>query len=73
MKELTMLEIRDILSRHPKARQIPVENFLISMGTSLEIAMANLRQDTHAYAWTTSTTRAIVEGIEIACKGGDKL
>lgn len=68
MKELGMLEIRNVLSRHPRARKIPVENFLSSMGTSREIAMANLRQDAYAYAWTTFTTRAIIEGIEIACK-----
>lgn len=70
MKELTMKEIRDVLSRHPKAQQISVENFLCSMGTSLEIAIANLRQDTYAYAWTTPTTLAILEGIELSCKGG---
>lgn len=67
MRSLTLQEIEQFASR-PNARRIAVENFLMSMGSDKEVAIANLTLDTKAYGWNTATTGAILAGIKLASK-----
>jgi hypothetical protein len=65
MRELTGKEIEECASR-PGAKKIAVENFLMSMGTDLTIAMGNLGIDAKQYGWSQDTIDAIVEGMWLA-------
>lgn len=65
MRELTGKEIEEFANR-VGVKKIAVENFLMSMGTDLTIAMGNLGIDVKQYGWNQDTVNAIVEGIWLA-------
>ena len=65
MRELTGKEIEEFANR-PGAKKIAVENFLMSMGTDLTIAMGNLGVDAKQYGWNQDTINAILEGMWLA-------
>jgi len=71
MRNLTIPEIDKILEKHPQAKRIAVENFLITVTNcgSESNARKNLKLDTKLYRWNTQTVKAIKVGIEIAKKG----
>lgn len=65
MRELTGKEIEEFANRNG-AKKIAVENFLMSMGADLTIAMGNLGIDAKQYGWNQDTINAIVEGMWLA-------
>ena len=65
MRELTGKEIEEFANRHG-AKKIAVENFLMSMGTDLTIAMGNLGVDAKQYGWNQEIINAILEGMWLA-------
>jgi hypothetical protein len=66
VRNLTQDEIKVILAKYPKARHIPVSNFLSSMeGPGMAVAQ-NFHQDSRDYRWDTHITKAIQTGIDIA-------
>ncbi len=65
MRELTEKEIEEFASR-PGVKKVAIENFLMSMGTDLTIAMGNLGIDAKQYGWNQDTIDAIVEGMWLA-------
>ena len=65
MRKLTTEEIERFALRKG-VRRIAVENFLMSMGTDYDIAVANLELDTGLYRWNSATRKAIYEGIRLA-------
>ena len=65
MRKLIGKEIEELANR-PGVKKIAVENFLMSMGEDITIAMGNLGIDAEQYKWNQETINAIVEGIWLA-------
>lgn len=65
MRRLTPKEISKLASRH-LVKKIAVENFLSSMGTNHDHAVANMVADARSYRWNKQTINAIASGIALA-------
>lgn len=74
LRSLTTTEIESILRKHPKARRIAVENFLMTVANNQNpyYVHANLDKDRLLYGWNSDTVRAIRKGIKLAQKGERK-
>lgn len=71
MRKLSIVEIEKFASRK-NVKRIPVENFLMSMGTVYKHAIGNLVLDTAMYGWKSETYKAIEDGIKLAKKESEK-
>jgi hypothetical protein len=73
MRTLSMREIEEISSYHG-ANRIEVENFLDSVGKmgTLDRELLELFYDARQYDWSSSTIRAIEEGIRLAYDGEER-
>lgn len=67
MRKLITEEI-ERLSSQKGVRRTSVENFLSTMGTDYLISMHNFELDAELYHWDTSTIKAILTGIMLACE-----
>jgi hypothetical protein len=56
-------KIEALLKKYPKAKQIAVENFLMSLTGDKMADGMNLSADAKSYGWNTQTIQAIREGI----------
>jgi len=60
-----MEEIEEFTNR-PNVKKVAAENFLMSMGEDLTVAMGNLGLDAKSYGWNKQTIQAILDGIWVA-------
>lgn len=69
IRDLTVEEVKVILDKYPKARPIPVKNFLFSQGAneSVHNATMNFGADAQSYRWDTHIQKAIRTGIDVGC------
>lgn len=65
MRKLSSEEIERFASRSG-VKRIAVENFLMSMGNDSYNATNNMYQDAAVYQWNGKTTKAILDGIQLA-------
>jgi hypothetical protein len=70
-RQTTKAIIENVLKKHPRARRIPVENFLISSkGRSYRLQCLNLESDAYLYRWSASTVKAIRDGLHAMLQAG---
>jgi hypothetical protein len=63
--------IQKTLEKHPKARRIAVENFLMSsIGYDYDNQIKNLYLDASLYRWNTQTVNAIRQGLNVMFQNG---
>jgi hypothetical protein len=63
--------IQRTLEKHPKARRIAVENFLMSsVGYDYDNQIKNLYLDASLYRWNTQTVNAIRQGLNVMFQNG---
>jgi hypothetical protein len=69
--ELVKAIIEKALEKHPKAKRIAVENFLLSsIGYDYDNQMKNLYLDASLYRWNTQTINAIKYGLNVMAQNG---
>jgi len=56
-------KINEILARHPKARKIAVENFVMTRQSDIFNNQMNLDLDARLYGWNEDTINAINEAL----------
>jgi hypothetical protein len=69
--DLVKAIIQKTLEKHPKARRIAVENFLMSsLGYDYDNQIKNLYLDATLYRWNTQTVNAIRQGLNVMFQNG---
>jgi hypothetical protein len=69
--DLVKAIIQQTLEKHPKARRIAVENFLMSsLGYDYDNQIRNLYLDASLYRWNTQTVNAIRQGLNVMFQNG---
>lgn len=71
MRKLKNEEIEEFASR-PGVKTVAVENFLMTMGDDISVAMANLGLDMKLYKWNKDTVLAILDGMWLASGLGEE-
>ena len=69
--DLVKAIIQKTLEKHPKAKRIAVENFLMSsVGYDYDNQIKNLYLDATLYRWNTQTVNAIRQGLNVMFQNG---
>jgi hypothetical protein len=69
--DLVKAIIEKTLEKHPKAKRIAVENFLMSsVGYDYDSQIRNLYLDASLYRWNTQTINAIRQGLNAMFQNG---
>jgi hypothetical protein len=69
--EIAKKIVEKVLQKYPKAKQRPVQNFLLtSIGYKYTDQLMNLEYDARLYKWNPATVNAIHEGLHLMLKEG---